>query len=58
MQLEELIKTQRHSMWWEDVLYSISAEYPILGRDIEGAFWGEVDYLEDYERIMSYYKSK
>jgi choline kinase len=58
LRLEELIRTQKHSMWWEDVLYSMSAEYPILAKDVEGAFWGEVDFVEDYERIMSFYRDR
>jgi choline kinase len=52
--LDELIRTQHHSMWWEDVLYSLAAEKQILARDIAGAFWAEVDYIEDYERILAY----
>src|ERR1700722_11068092 len=52
--LDELVRTQHHSMWWEDVLYSLAAEKQILARDIAGAFWAEVDYIEDYERILTY----
>lgn len=55
--LDFLIRSQKHSMWWEDVLYSMASERPIIARDIEGAFWGEVDYIEDYERIMQFYKT-
>jgi choline kinase len=55
--LDELIRYQKHSMWWEDVLYSMSAERPIMAKDMEGTFWGEVDYVEDYERIMSFYNN-
>jgi L-glutamine-phosphate cytidylyltransferase len=55
-QLDRLIRTQHHASWWEDVLYSLSAERKIIVRDICGAFWGEVDYIEDYERIMAFYK--
>jgi L-glutamine-phosphate cytidylyltransferase len=55
--LETLIQSQQHSLWWEDVLYSMTAEHPILARDIEGTFWAEVDYVEDYQRIMSFYGS-
>jgi L-glutamine-phosphate cytidylyltransferase len=56
--LDGLIREQRHSMWWEDVLYSMAAERPIIARDVEGAFWAEVDYIEDYEQIMRFYKGK
>lgn len=53
--LEQLIDRQQHGSWWEDVLYSFSAERKIIARDIGGAFWGEVDYIEDYSRIMTFY---
>jgi L-glutamine-phosphate cytidylyltransferase len=56
--LDALIREQKHSMWWEDVLYSMAAERPIIARDIGGGFWGEVDYIEDYERIMMFYKER
>jgi choline kinase len=52
--LESLIETQQHSLWWENVIYSMSAERPIIARDVAGAFWGEVDYFEDYERILDF----
>jgi len=56
--LEELIGRQQHSLWWEDVLYSIVKEQPIMVRDVEGAFWAEVDYIEDYDRIMAFCSSR
>lgn len=55
--LDSLIHSQKHSLWWEDVLYSMTKEYPIFARDIEGTFWAEVDYVEDYQRIMKFYSS-
>lgn len=56
--LEELIREQKHGMWWEDVLYSMSAERPVFAKDLSGAFWAEVDYVEDYERIMEFCKGQ
>ncbi len=51
--LEELIARQDSNKWWEDVLYSFIPEgTPIHYRDVGGAFWAEVDYVEDYERIF------
>ncbi|MDP3178894.1 MAG: phosphocholine cytidylyltransferase family protein, partial [Spirochaetaceae bacterium] len=38
--LDELVRSQAHGKWWEDVLYSMAAERPIIAKDIEGAFWG------------------
>jgi len=43
-------------MWWEDVLYSMASERPVIAKDVDGAFWAEVDYIEDYLRIQEYYK--
>jgi L-glutamine-phosphate cytidylyltransferase len=49
----QLIETQRCDMWWEDVLYSFIPDgIPIYHRDVAGTFWAEVDYVEDYDRIM------
>lgn len=52
--LTELITQGRHNMWWEDVLYSFVEERSIYVRDIQGMFWAEVDYIEDYERILKF----
>lgn len=52
--LEALVSAQKHNCWWEDVLYSLSQEIRINVKDIGGLFWGEVDYIEDYNRIIQY----
>lgn len=54
--LEELICQQNHNMWWEDVIYSFakSKERDIYTKDVEGQFWSEIDYFDDYERILNY----
>ena len=52
--LTHLITTGKYNMWWEDVLYSFVEERSIFVRDIQGMFWAEVDYIEDYERILKY----
>jgi choline kinase len=52
--LDELIKTQQHGLWWENVLYSLISEYDIYVKEINGKFWAEVDYIEDYERILKF----
>ncbi len=54
--MEELIKNQKHHMWWEDVLYSLTAERDIYTVDINGEFWSEIDYFDDYERILNHIK--
>lgn len=52
--LELLINRQRHGDWWENVLYSMTNERPIWSKDIAGIFWAEIDYIEDYKRILKY----
>lgn len=52
--LNQLITENQHGLWWEDVLYSYVKERDIYIRDIKGMFWAEVDFIEDYERILAY----
>ncbi len=57
--LEALIAAQKAGMWWEDVLYSFIPEgTPIFARDVAGVFWGEVDYVEDYDRIVRWVNAR
>lgn len=53
-QMENMIDTQKHNLWWENVLYELAASEDIYVDDICGMFWAEVDYVEDYERIKAY----
>lgn len=55
--LEHLVANQNHGFWWEQVLYSMTSEQPIWAEDISGAFWAEIDYIEDYKRILEYRKN-
>ena len=54
--LEKLINESKHDKWWEDVVYSFTDkdEYQIHTKDVEGSFWSEIDYFDDYERILNY----
>lgn len=52
--MEEMIAGQEHSVWWENVIYSLSEKQPVLVEDVSGLFWAEVDYIEDYERILEH----
>ncbi|NJP41603.1 phosphocholine cytidylyltransferase family protein [Oscillospiraceae bacterium HV4-5-C5C] len=56
--LEDMIDQQEHQVWWENVLYSAIGEKNIYVKDIKPCFWGEVDYIEDYYRIVQYRKDK
>lgn len=54
--LEKLINASQHDKWWEDTLYSFTqeTEHQIYTKDVGGLFWSEIDYFDDYERILNY----
>ncbi len=52
--LEDMVSRQEHGVWWENVLYSMIGERPVYVRDVEGLFWAEVDFIEDYQRILAH----
>lgn len=52
--LEEMINNQQHNVWWENVVYGLAETQNIKIDDISGMFWAEVDYIEDYERILNF----
>lgn len=56
--LEALIDQAEFDLWWEDVLYSLTDTHDINTIDVEGNFWSEIDYFDDYERILKYIERK
>ncbi|MFB9276285.1 NTP transferase domain-containing protein [Cohnella cellulosilytica] len=54
--LESLVGNHQHSLWWENVLYSFAdtKEQNIYTVDVGGRFWAEIDYFDDYERILKH----
>ena len=52
--LNSMITSQQHSLWWENVLYNHNSEVAISVEEITGQFWAEVDYIEDYSRILKW----
>ena len=56
--LLQLVNDQRTHCWWEDVLFSLIPDgMPVFHLDIKGIFWAEVDYVEDYDRIVQWTRS-
>lgn len=53
-QMKTLINSQNHGLWWENVLYSLTETKEINVLDVNGLFWSEIDYFDDYERILNY----
>lgn len=56
--MEEMIERQESNRWWEEVLYSFTNERDVYTLDVNGEFWAEVDYYDDYERILSFVDQK
>lgn len=52
--LEKMIQKQMHSLWWENAIYDLIDSHNIYVKDVENKFWAEVDYIEDYERILKF----
>ncbi len=52
--MNSMIESQQHSVWWENVLYQGIEDHPVHIEETEGLFWAEVDYIEDYERILAF----
>lgn len=58
--LEEMIKEEKYDAWWENVIYSYTEEKDnlISTMDISGHFWSEIDFIDDYQRILDHVNKK
>lgn len=56
--MEEMIHTEQYGTWWETILYSRCEEIQIHTIDAAPYFWSEIDYIEDYEKIVRFVKGK
>ena len=56
--MDKMIREKKYSMWWENILYELIGEQDINVVNIQNRFWAEVDYIEDYERILKFRKYK
>lgn len=52
--LDKLIHTQKHDFWWENILYEMIPNEDVHVKEVTGNFWAEVDYLDDYQRILDF----
>ena len=52
--LLEMVDNQESDKWWENVLYSMTPGQDIYIESVKDAFWAEVDFIEDYKRILDY----
>lgn len=56
--MEEMVATEQYTTWWETILYSRCYEIDIHTIDAAPYFWSEIDYIEDYEKIVHFVKEK
>ncbi len=54
--LDRLVAEEKYNLWWENVLYENLSTTPVYVEDVSDLFWAEVDYIDDYERILNYVK--
>lgn len=53
------VNQEDYGMWWEDAIYRQVEHGKVIHiHDVKGHFWAEVDYIEDYERILAYASKK
>lgn len=52
--MEKMIYSQKHNVWWENIIYDMTDVCSVYVHEIDGKFWAEVDYIEDYERILDF----
>lgn len=52
--MDKMLSEQKHSVWWENIIYSMVGKKKVYVDEINGEFWAEVDYIEDYERILKF----
>ncbi len=55
--LEDLVEAERYDLWWENVLYENIDKTPVHVRDMSDFFWAEIDYIDDYQRILNYIRT-
>ncbi len=49
------ISKENYNFWWEDVIYRTIDNGAVVNvKDIKGSFWAEIDYIEDYQRIIKH----
>jgi len=55
----DAISNEDYNCWWEDIIYrTVDEGKKVYVNNIEGIFWAEVDYIEDYERIKEFISQK
>lgn len=56
--LDKLMDKSQYNLWWENVLYSFTESKDIHTLDVNGEFWAEIDFFDDYTRILNHIKEE
>lgn len=56
--MEEMVSSEQYTTWWETILYSRCYDIDIHTIDAAPYFWSEIDYIEDYKKIVDFVKEK
>jgi choline kinase len=56
--LEQMIDEENYQTWWEVILYDHCLEQQVRALDVAPYFWSEIDYIEDYMKILEYTQRK
>lgn len=54
----QCVENEEYHLWWENVLYYHIQSAPVYVLDVKNNFWGEIDYIEDYNRILNYLRKE
>ena len=55
--LRDMLASGQHDEYWEAVVFNLE-NIPVFTVDVVGVFWGEIDDIEDYERIVEYSRTR
>lgn len=56
--LTNTIEEEEYNLWWENILWRYSEKNDVFIKDVGTHFWAEVDFIEDYERILKYWTER
>jgi len=55
----DMVSSQHYDAWWETALYKMADEnFAVHTLDVDGAFWSEVDFFDEYQNILSRLENK
>lgn len=56
--LNDMVLKEEYNRWWENILYSYCDVFNPCFFDVAGFKWGEIDTIEDYEKVKKMYENK